>query len=115
RIAEQLARPARLLVAGIHAEPDGEHADVALGARREHFRLRPPGALQTGGSGRRQQEDHPGMPLVGVEPGFDLVDSAELTERSPLRRARLRREQTRRRQQYSARTNRTPPTPAPPI
>src|SRR2546428_1626609 len=80
RVGQQLARPFRFRVAGIHPEPDREHANVGLRILVEQLALRPTGASHAGGSRRRQQKDQPRMTLAGIEPGLELVDAAKTGE-----------------------------------
>jgi hypothetical protein len=79
-IGQQLTGPFRLGVAGVHAEPDDEHARVGFRMLRQEIVLRPPGASHARRSRGRQEQDQPRLPFARVEPGLELVDASQMPQ-----------------------------------
>ena len=79
-VVQQLSRPSRFRVAGIHPEPHHEDADVGIAIGREEIVLHPPGAVHTGRSCRRQEQNQPSVACVRVEPRLELIDAAEIAQ-----------------------------------
>jgi len=79
-VVQQLVRPSRFRVAGIHPEPHHEDPNVGIATRREEIVLHPPGAAHAGRSCRRQEQNQTGVTGVRVEPRLELFNAAEIAQ-----------------------------------